>query len=407
MDFTREPIIETIVTPKEGCKLVVRSSKSTGQEEYFVDAVEIASFGHALFFRSLERPKAFLVPVSDYEILEVKEARMVLKNAGLDRSIKIGGGRDGTLKASREAERVENLVLEEEIEESKIEADEASTSSIEAAEARPEMRVDKKRDRRRHYRKRRGKEEREEAVKEEATELSVPPLEDEKISISPPEHMTEEGQEQPAPISSTVFSSLLQPPPTLISETINRYRQNDLFKSAFYLTEEEQYKPHDKVQELLNEEDEEEMVPALQEPTFSPDANLDLFSVLPSKRTVSEVGEEQDLFSSQDQNWSQEERSSEPETSSFEEEIPSEQMESVVLEQTRDEVPLMHSEGREESQPKQSANEEEKTSESALPLFAEEERTVEEEEVKPSEEAVAVDYQEPSKEEPHHPENAP
>lgn len=406
MDFTREPIIETIVTPKEGCKLVVRSSKSTGQEEYFVDAVEIVSFGHALFFRSLERPKAFLVPVSDYEILEVKEARMVLKNAGLDRSIKIGGGRDGTLKASREAERVESLVQEEEIEESKIEADEASASSVEAADARPEMRVDKKRDRRRHYRKRRGKEEREEVVKEEAAELSVPPLEDEKISISPPEHMAEEGQEQPAPISSTAFSSLLQPPPNLISETINRYRQNDLFKSAFYLTEEEQYKPHDKVQELLNEEDEEEAVPALQEPTFSPDANLDLFSISPLRRTVSEQDEEQDLFSNRDQSGSQEEKSLEPEASSFEEEIPSEQMGSDVLEQTRDDMPLMHSEGREESQPEQSAHEEEKTSESALPLFAEEERTVEEE-VKPSEEAVIIDYQEPSKEEPHHPENAP
>ena len=39
MDFTREPIIETIVTPREGHKLVVRNSKVQGMEEYFVDAV--------------------------------------------------------------------------------------------------------------------------------------------------------------------------------------------------------------------------------------------------------------------------------------------------------------------------------------------------------------------------------
>ena len=77
MDFTREPIIETIITPKEGCKLVVRSSKSAGQEEYFVDALEVVSFGGQSFFRSLERPKAFLVPTSDDEVLEVREARMV------------------------------------------------------------------------------------------------------------------------------------------------------------------------------------------------------------------------------------------------------------------------------------------------------------------------------------------
>ena len=49
MDFTREPIIETVITPKEGCKIVVRSSKSNGQEEHFVDAVEVVSFGHSFF----------------------------------------------------------------------------------------------------------------------------------------------------------------------------------------------------------------------------------------------------------------------------------------------------------------------------------------------------------------------
>ncbi len=99
MDFTREPIIETIITPREGFKLVVRSSKSLGQEEYFVEAVEIVSFGHALFYRSLERPKCFMVPVTDYEILEVREARMVLKNVGVDSTIKIGGGREGRVRA--------------------------------------------------------------------------------------------------------------------------------------------------------------------------------------------------------------------------------------------------------------------------------------------------------------------
>ncbi len=93
MDFTREPVIETVITPREGCKLVIRSSKSTSQEEYFVDAVEVVSFGNAFFYRSLEKPKSFLLPVIDYEVLEVREARMVLKHVGSDKSIKIGGGR--------------------------------------------------------------------------------------------------------------------------------------------------------------------------------------------------------------------------------------------------------------------------------------------------------------------------
>jgi hypothetical protein len=97
--FTREPIIETIITPKEGYKLVVRSSKTVEeQEEFLVDAVEIVSFGAALFFRSIEKPKAFLVPVSDYEVLESKENRVVLKNAPFERTIKIGGGREAAIR---------------------------------------------------------------------------------------------------------------------------------------------------------------------------------------------------------------------------------------------------------------------------------------------------------------------
>ncbi len=95
MNFTREPIIETIISPKEGSKLLVRSSKNGSvTEEYFVDAVEVVSFGRAFFFRSMERPKAFLVPVTDYEVLEVRETKVALKNVSHDRNIKIGGGRE-------------------------------------------------------------------------------------------------------------------------------------------------------------------------------------------------------------------------------------------------------------------------------------------------------------------------
>jgi hypothetical protein len=256
VDFTREPIIETIITPKDGHKLVVRSSKGASQEEYFVDAVEVVSFGQGLFFRSLERPKSFLVPIADYEVVEVREARMILKNISSDRSIKIGGGRENSrenskenaVRAPREVEKVEAPAQEEE-------AALVSESEEADGETRPEMRLDKKRDRRRHYRKRRnGKDE----IKEEgAQEPILPQLEEDgKVDIQPPAEISEESGAIAASLSSNLLSSLLQPPPTLISETINRYRENALFKSAFFLTEEEQYKPHDKVHELLNEEGE-------------------------------------------------------------------------------------------------------------------------------------------------------
>ncbi|MBA2369702.1 MAG: hypothetical protein H0V82_11860 [Candidatus Protochlamydia sp.] len=268
MDFTREPIIETIITPKEGYKLVVRTSKGTAQEEYFVEAVEVVSFGHAQFFRSLERPKSFIVPVSDYEVLEVREPRMVLKNAGLDRSIKIGGGREGSLKVSgREPEKTIQVDLEQESHASKhIHVKPLDNESL--TEAKPDVRVDKKRDRRKNYRKRRGSkgDERDETRAEGEIEPNIPQLEDEQINLPPPEEGIEAGSY--TPLSSSILSSLLQPPPMLISETINRYRENALFKSAFFLSEEDDYKPHDKVQDLLDENDDEDYAPALQEPTF-------------------------------------------------------------------------------------------------------------------------------------------
>ena len=141
MDFTREPIVETVITPKEGCKLVVRSSKTVGQEEYFVDAIEVVTFGNAIFFRSKERPKSFIVPASDYEILEVREARIVLKNVGLERSIKIGGGREGAVRPAREPQ--------EEV------AEQPLPQSADAM-ARTDNRSERKRDRRRQYRKKKG-----------------------------------------------------------------------------------------------------------------------------------------------------------------------------------------------------------------------------------------------------------
>lgn len=231
MDFTREPIIETVITPKEGCKLVVRSSKSTGQEEYFVDSVEVVSFGNSFFFRSMERPKSFLVPVSDYEILEVREARMVLKNVGMDRAIKIAGGREGNVRGGREShhERVEapRVAVEEEV----------AAGAPTEGKADAEGRTDKKRDRRRQSRRRRGRDE----PKEGEEETSETP---EREAKAPSPRSRENGEtagEQPS--APPVVSALLPPPTTLISETIARYKDNDLFKGAFFLREEQEVSP--------------------------------------------------------------------------------------------------------------------------------------------------------------------
>lgn len=225
MDFTREPIIETVITPKEGCKLVVRSSKGIGQEEYFVDAVEVVTFGNAIFFRSLERPKAFIVPASDYEVLEVREARIVLKNVGLDRSIKIAGGREAPVKLPKEPQ------------EERQEQQEPSSQEAPAYEGRG------KRDRRRQPRRRRGREEMQpiqpppQMAEESSSDLErEPQMGNGVTSEKPVEGEMPEGANPP---SGSLMTRLLSPPP-LISETISRYKEK--FKDAFYSKEEQEAK---------------------------------------------------------------------------------------------------------------------------------------------------------------------
>lgn len=243
MDFTREPIIETVITPREGCTLVIRNSKGSGQEEYFVDALEVVIFGNAIFFRSRERPKAFLVPATDYEVLEVRETRMVLKNVGLDRSIKIAGGREASLRTTREsAPKSEHH--EQPTEKQSAIVSEGTSQHVAPAdvplgveEPKLESRIDKKRDRRRNYRRRRGREE-DGKVESDVSPVNLP----EGASVElPAPSLSEEvitASASSAPLVA-VLSSLLAPPPNLISETIARYKDNALFKGAFFLKDEE------------------------------------------------------------------------------------------------------------------------------------------------------------------------
>jgi hypothetical protein len=229
VDFTREPIIETVITPKEGCKLVVRSSKSAGQEEYFVDAVEMVSFGHSFFFRSLERPKTFFVPATDYEILEVRETRMVLKNVGLkgggERTIKIAGGREAQMRATREREHA----VEKEKEAEAIPAAAEAGETAQTAEEK-DGRTDKKRERRRNYRKRRGRETG--ASEEEKAETGA---EAQEVLESQPSAGEEASPLTQQVATTSILTSLLPPPPMLISDTIEQfYKKNAKFKDLFY-----------------------------------------------------------------------------------------------------------------------------------------------------------------------------
>lgn len=228
MNFTREPIIETVITPKEGYKLVVRSSRGVGQEEYIVDAIEVVSFGHSFFYRSLERPKSFLVPVSDYEVVEAKETRVVLKNATFERSIKIGGGREASVKASKEKPAV---------------AEEQEPAAV-------EQKLEKKRERRRH-RRRRGSDE--EKVAEESSEPS-----EESPAVA-----SEEPAEQAAP---PVMRRLIPPPTQLIAEKISKERAKeqpveDVLPNPIEAEQEEEGEEKAKRRRKRSEELDEEIPP--------------------------------------------------------------------------------------------------------------------------------------------------
>lgn len=101
MYFTRDPIVETVIASREGYKLSLKSTKGAAQEVLVVDAVEVVRLGNSVFFRNSDHSKSFLLPAADYEIIEVRETRTVLKVADLDKGIKIGGGKDGVIKLSK------------------------------------------------------------------------------------------------------------------------------------------------------------------------------------------------------------------------------------------------------------------------------------------------------------------
>ncbi|MGE3954788.1 MAG: hypothetical protein AB7F31_06360 [Parachlamydiales bacterium] len=174
VNFTREPIIESVITPREGCKLVVRNTKGAGQEEYLVDALEVVSFGAAVFFRSLERPKNFLLPVSDYEVLEVRETRMVLKH----------------MLEPEKKQKVEQKTDEE-------------------APAPKEKRRERRRGRRRGR-----KEGAEEGMEGEEESAELPPAREEAPPPPP----------KAAPNREALYK-MPPPPSALISETIGRYKE--------------------------------------------------------------------------------------------------------------------------------------------------------------------------------------
>jgi hypothetical protein len=218
VNFTREPIIESIITPKEGCKLVVRNSKGVGQEEYFIDSLEIVSFGNALFYRSNERPKSFLLPVTDYEVLEVRDTRLVLKNVSLSPRLNKSDRNIATKDNSGESSLPGSVVeVKQEKRKRRVrrkkDKDETGTQPQEANSGLPEKKepVSPRTN-----------------VKKETSKENANPKENSKKEpskdTSPPKTVKEATE---AKMSTENLRKMLVPPPILISDTISRYKEID------------------------------------------------------------------------------------------------------------------------------------------------------------------------------------
>ncbi|MEM7175891.1 MAG: hypothetical protein AAF443_08230 [Chlamydiota bacterium] len=235
MDFTREPVVETVITPKEGYRLLIRSSHGENREEYSVDAIEVIAFGNSYFFRCLEKPKAFLLPLAEYEVIEIKEARPVLKKPVVDKPIKIG-------KKSKIAAKKNESTEEEESK------------------------------RKRAPRKRREKKSSGERAQGASLEL-------------PEEESFNEKKQAAAPVKRT----LLPPPTSLISEQISRYKDYLKKQGVVVVSEEEENSDipleEDKIDPFPQDDEMadfdlpfggEKVIP--QEPSIGEDDDPDLFT---------------------------------------------------------------------------------------------------------------------------------
>lgn len=222
MDFTREPIIETIITPKDGYWLVIKNSKGSGSE-HVVDAVEVISFGTTYFLRSLEKPAAFLLPFGEYEITEKKITKAALKKPQVQKSIKI----DSKDKKTPQEDLDSDLEMEkEQKEEAKAEKSKAGRRKRAAKKADAKA----------------AKEEIKDAGSKEAKEAK---------EVTPP--------------------SLLPPPTTLISDQILRYKDYlQTEKSAPLSTE------HETKSEATSDEVEQILLSSTPENTRVDDKQLDV-----------------------------------------------------------------------------------------------------------------------------------
>ena len=208
MNFTREPILETIIAAKEGYKLRLKSTKHEGAAEYVVDAVEVVSFGTTFFYRSLEPAHTFFVPAQDFEIVQVRRARLLLKTPS-EKAIKIAGGAEGSKKAEKEEKKPKKK-------QSKAKASKEEKQEGPAEEEPKEVVAAEKVE---------GKEEKKDSKKEAKKDKAEKKPRSKGVKKATKEKKKAEAEPvDKEVVQPSMFSHLLRPPEALISDNIHQYQ---------------------------------------------------------------------------------------------------------------------------------------------------------------------------------------
>ncbi|EPP36522.1 hypothetical protein BOKEGFJH_00891 [Chlamydia avium] len=212
MYFTRDPVIETVITSREGYKLSVRNTKHLSQDPFIVEAVEVISLGNTCFFRNCDHSKPFIVPAADYEVMEIRDTKINLKAVGLDRGIKIAGGREALIKLPKSAPVVtvdENSV--EVVEETTVEPS-SSPSHSNPHKEKKERKGDKWKEKKKQCRRKSSKE------SPSASSSEVAEVSHEGVSPEDPQ----ENSAGERKVGEQKKFSLLPPPTKLISEIMSQ-----------------------------------------------------------------------------------------------------------------------------------------------------------------------------------------
>lgn len=212
MYFTRDPVIETVITSREGYKLSVRNTKHFSQDPFVVEAVEVISLGNTCFFRNCDHSKPFIVPAGDYEVMEIRDTKINLKAVGLDRGIKIAGGREALIKLPKAAPvTVEESSSSETVATAESSSSESSTTPSSHSTTRKEKK-ERKGDK--------WKEKKKQGRKKANKEVSEVAGSSQEIIDTVTEELWEESQENK--LGEQKKFSLLPPPAKLISEIISQ-----------------------------------------------------------------------------------------------------------------------------------------------------------------------------------------